>query len=95
MKVVWTKSAIEALNYYCEFIAKESTKNAEKVRLEIINTSKKLPQHPYKYQIDEYYPNNNGSIRRYFKWNYRVVYEITKTHIVVLDVIHTSLNSEA
>ncbi len=51
---------------------------------------KALPAHPKQYQIDEYYPKESGEIRRFFKWSYRIVYEIREDTIDVLNIIHTS-----
>ena len=45
-KVVWTKNALAALTFYCDYIAKESPQNAKKVREEIIASSKSLKHHP-------------------------------------------------
>ncbi|WP_109831772.1 type II toxin-antitoxin system RelE/ParE family toxin [Reichenbachiella versicolor] len=91
-KVEWTNIARASLDYYCSTIEKESPSSANKVKKEIIQTSKKLAKNPYLYQLDEYYPNNNGSIRRFFRWSYRVVYQVREDKIVVLQVYHTSVN---
>ncbi|MDP4680139.1 MAG: type II toxin-antitoxin system RelE/ParE family toxin [Cyclobacteriaceae bacterium] len=88
-KIEWTTRAKASLDYYCSIIAKDSPTNAQKVRKEIVLTSKKLLMNPYLYQVDEYYPNNTGNIRRFFKWSYRIVYQIQEEKVVVLNVYHT------
>jgi plasmid stabilization system protein ParE len=60
------------------------------VKIEVIGSSKKLSVFPKKFQLDEYYPNNSGNIRRYFKWSYRIVYEVNEKTIDILNVLHTS-----
>ncbi|WP_420319309.1 type II toxin-antitoxin system RelE/ParE family toxin [Ekhidna sp.] len=52
--------------------------------------SKSLNLNPEKYQLDEYYSNNPGNIRRYFRWSYRIVYQVNEKTIDILNVIHTS-----
>jgi|GEM_PF-787461 len=91
-KVEWTRKAKASLDYYCSKIAENSPSSASKVKKEIVQTSKKLAQNPYLYQIDEYYPDNTGDIRRFFRWSYRVVYQVQKNRVVVLEVYHTSTN---
>jgi len=89
-KVEWTERANNSLNYYCEKIAEDSVSNSKKVRKEIILTSKKLSKNPELFQIDEYYPDNPGNIRRYYKWSYRVVYQVKDEKVIILNVYHTS-----
>lgn len=89
-KVIWSEKAINSLKDHCNKIKLDSPTAAKRVRLEIINSSKQLNEYPEKYQIDEYYPNNPGNIRRYFRWSYRVIYQINIETIDILNVVHTS-----
>lgn len=66
-KVIWSFKAKESLKDHYKFIKKESLSAAIRVKTEIINSSKSLNEDPEKYQLDEYYPNNPGNIRRYFQ----------------------------
>jgi len=91
-KVEWTKRAKSSLDYYCSFIEEDSPSSARRVKREIIQTSKKLANNPYLYQVDEYYPDNTGDIRRFIRWSYRVVYQVQEHRIVVLQVYHTRTN---
>ncbi|MCV9388499.1 type II toxin-antitoxin system RelE/ParE family toxin [Reichenbachiella ulvae] len=88
--VEWTIRAKKSLDYYCSLISEDSPQNARKVRQEIIKATKQLSSNPYMYQIDEYYPDNSGNIRRFFRWSYRVVYHIQTHKVVILEVYHTS-----
>ncbi len=87
---MWTAKAERSLEIYYHRIKEESPQSAEKVRREIMKAVKALPAHPKQYQIDEYYPKESGEIRRFFKWSYRIVYEIREDTIDVLNIIHTS-----
>lgn len=63
---------------------------AKRVKSELIEATKQLNPYPEKYQLDEYYPNNPGNIRRLFRWSYRIVYEVNEDSIDILNVLHTS-----
>lgn len=89
-KVEWTRRASASLDKYCDHIAQESPSSAKKVRREIVLTAKTLSKNPTLYQLDEYYPDNQGNIRRFFRWDYRVVYQVRKEQVVILDIYHTS-----
>ena len=41
------------------------------------------------YPLDKYRKNNDGSIRAFEKYSYRVAYQITKTEIRILRIRHT------
>ncbi len=89
-RVVWSNRAKQSLKEHYNHIKKESVPAAKKVREKIIEDSKFLALNPEKYQADEYYPNNSGNIRRYFKWSYRIIYEVNEKTIDILNIIHTS-----
>ena len=89
-KVEWTKRASASLDYYCDNIAEESLSSAKKVRREIVLTAKTLSKNATLYQLDEYYPDNEGDIRRFFRWDYRIVYQVREEKVVILNVYHTS-----
>jgi plasmid stabilization system protein ParE len=89
-KVIWSERAKLSLKAHHNYIKQDSTAAAKRVKSEIIKASKDLSLYPEKFQVDEYYPNNPGNIRRFFKWSYRIVYEIQEGHISILNVLHTS-----
>ena len=89
-KVIWSPKAIESLKWHYEYIAKDSVSAARKVKQEIIDATKELNKFPEKFTVDEYYPNNPGNIRRFFRWSYRIIYEVNDKTIDILNVIHTS-----
>lgn len=89
-KVIWSDRAKQSLKFHHDFIKKDSAAAAKKVRKEIIQASKSLNLNPEKHQVDEYFPNNPGNVRRYFRWSYRIVYEVNEKSIDILNIIHTS-----
>lgn len=82
-KVVWSQKAINSLKEHYDYIKKDSIVAARKVKAEILLASKNLKINPERYQIDEYYPNNNGNIRRLFRWNFRIIFEITDHQVSI------------
>ena len=64
-KVIWSERALYALKDHHDRIALDSISAAKEVTNEILKAASQIP-----YQIDEYYPNNPGNIRRLFRWNF-------------------------
>jgi plasmid stabilization system protein ParE len=89
-KVIWSERAKQSLKAHFDKIKKDSPKAANKIKNEIIEASRHLNVFPEKFQLDEFYPKNPGNIRRFFKWSYRIVYQINENSIDILNVIHTS-----
>ena len=88
--VVWSDKAKASLKDIYDYIRKDSIQSAKKVKAEILLASKQLGEHPDQFQLDEFYPNNSGNVRRFFRWSYRIVYEVHDNHIAILLILHTS-----
>lgn len=94
-EVVWTHKAQQALDRLYTYLYDEtSPQQAWKIRQQIVNTAKSLSRQAEIYQLDEYYLDNPGNIRRFFRVNYRVVYQVRESQVVVLNIYHTSQNPE-
>ncbi|MDF9795616.1 plasmid stabilization system protein ParE [Catalinimonas alkaloidigena] len=65
-EVVWTRKAQFALDCHYAYLHDISPQQAWKVRQEIIRSAKSLSTQAEIYQLDEYYPENLGNIRRFF-----------------------------
>jgi plasmid stabilization system protein ParE len=89
-RVIWSDKAKIQLKDHYDWIKLDSKIAADNVRREIIRSTKDLALGPDKYQLDEYYPNNPGNIRRFFRWSYRIIFQVQEDHIAILNVIHTS-----
>ncbi len=89
-RVVWSDRAKLSLREHYNHIKKDSILAANRVKTEIIEATKQLTHFPEKNQLDEYYPNNPGNIRRLFRWSYRIVYEVNEDSVNILNVLHTS-----
>lgn len=91
--VIWTEKASESLDFFCEYIGRDSPSAAKRVKREIILTAKQLAVNPEVYQFDEIFADPVMNIRRFFRWSYKVVYEVNEKEVVILDVFHTSTGS--
>ncbi len=90
--VEWSLRAAASLDFYCGRIAADSLASAIRVRKEIVKSVAKLSKYPTLYQIDEYYPDDKGDIRRFFRWSFRIVYQVRETKVVVLNIFHTGMD---
>ncbi|WP_163385359.1 type II toxin-antitoxin system RelE/ParE family toxin [Cyclobacterium jeungdonense] len=81
--VIWSDKAKMALKDHYDWIKSESKSAADNVRREIIRSTKTLVLNPEKHQLDEYYPNNPGNIRRFFRWSYRIIFQVKMDQIVI------------
>jgi plasmid stabilization system protein ParE len=88
--VVWTEEAAESLDFFCEYIRERSPLAAKRVKKEIIQTAKRLSVYPEMFQIDEIFAEPNKNIRRFFRWSYKITYQVLKDQVVILGVFHTS-----
>ena len=89
VEVVWRKLALKQLNKAYNYIKKESLQSAKKVREEIFDKAGNLKHNPEIYPLDKYRKNNDGTIRAFEVYSYRIAYQITKYEIRILRVRHT------
>jgi len=94
-KVVWQDEAKSSLRRIYIFIKKqESKEQATKVRSMLKKEGDNLGFMPHKYNKDPHLEKYHRDIRFKAIWSYKLVYEITKERIIILEVIHTSRNPE-
>ena len=90
-EVVWSATAIKQLENAYEYILKYSLQNAEKVRADILGSTRKLLANPEIHPIDKYRRNNDGSFRAYELHRYRIAYQITSNKIIIVRLRHTKM----
>lgn len=90
-KVIWDDEAKASLRSIYNYIKKkESVEQAKRVRDEIIELTKGLGFMPHKYVADPFLNDEPGDNRFKVIWSYKIVYEVTKLEVIILDVFHTS-----
>jgi|SRR5665213_66059 len=88
-EVIWPKIVQNQLSKAYEYILKDSSQNAEKVKKDILASTHKLVANPEMHSLDKYRKNNDGSFRAYELHRYRIAYQITKTQIIIVRVRHS------
>jgi plasmid stabilization system protein ParE len=90
-KVIWTRTALNQLFDIHEYIYNntKSLRIANRVILQIQDSSKILSKNPEMYPLDIYKSNNNGNSRAYEIFHYRISYKIEEM-ISIISIRHTS-----
>jgi plasmid stabilization system protein ParE len=90
--IVWSKTSLKHAEEIHEFIFEESKslELADKLIMDLFNSTSVLEIQPELYPLDKYRKSNNGSYRAYEVFSYRIVYREFKDTIRILRVPHTS-----
>ncbi len=90
-EVRWPAKTQRQLEKAYEYILLDSYQNAEKVKADILASTRKLAINPEIHPPDKYKTNNDGSFRAFELHRYRIAYRITKREIIITRVRHTSM----
>jgi plasmid stabilization system protein ParE len=90
-EIRWPLLAQRQLWKAYQYILLDSYQNAEKVKNDILLSTRNLPANPEMYPPDKYRLNNDGSFRAYELHRYRIAYRITEKEIIIVRVRHTSM----
>jgi plasmid stabilization system protein ParE len=91
LQVNWEDEAKIQLKQACNYIKKDSIKNAQKVKKDILTAVTSLSLNPEKYPADKFKFKNDGSFRAFELHHYRIVYRIIQTEIKILRVRHAKM----
>ena len=89
MVIKWNKTALRQLENLIGYIEQESPSHAEKVKSTILLKINSLLQHPEKYYPDKYKIENDGSLRAFENYHFRVSYPIKGNEIRIFRIRHT------
>ena len=92
--VIWDTEAVEQLKEIYDYIKIDSLQAAQKVKSEILATTKILSSNPELFAADLLKDDNDGSYRAFFIYSYRIVYKIADDNIFILRIRHTSREPE-
>lgn len=90
-EVIWPARVQNQLAKIYEHILKDSLQNAEKVKNDILASTRKLIINPEIFSLDKDRKNNDGSFRAYELHHYRIAFQITKKQIIIVRIRHTSM----
>lgn len=90
-EVRWPSKTQRQLEEAYEYILLNSYQNAEKVKTDILESTRKLATNPEIHPPDKYKLNNDGSFRAFELHRYRIAYQITEREIIITRIRHTSM----
>ncbi|HLG39681.1 MAG TPA: type II toxin-antitoxin system RelE/ParE family toxin [Chitinophagaceae bacterium] len=90
-EIRWSATAQKQLAKAYQYILLYSYQNAEKVKKEILDSTRKLAPNPEIHSPDKYRKNNDGSFRPYELHRYRIAYRVTANAIIIVRVRHASM----
>lgn len=89
-KVIIAHKARTSLKEYIQYLKREvSEETAEHVRKGILDKCKSLSDFSG-YSKERYLDGEPGEYRSATKWDYNIIYSVTKDEVRVLNIIHTS-----
>lgn len=93
MKIVWSEFAIASLKSIFEYYKiKVSRRIAQKIRWQILQSTKQLISNPESGQIESYMDNFNQNYRYLLSGNYKIIYRVKKDKIFINDVFDVRQN---
>ncbi len=90
-QVRWPLLAQRQLESAYKYILLSSYQNAQKVKNDILESTRKLTSNPEIYPPDKYRKNNDGCFSAYELHSYRIVYRISEKEIIIVRVRHTGM----
>ena len=90
-EIRWPLAVQRQLAKAYKYILQDSYQNAEKIKSDILVSTRKLSTHPEMFAPDKYRKNNDGSFRAYEIHRYRIAYRVTENEITIVRVRHTSM----
>ncbi|MEO6636695.1 MAG: type II toxin-antitoxin system RelE/ParE family toxin [Ginsengibacter sp.] len=90
-EVRWPLKVQQQLEKAYNYVLADSFQNAEKLKNDILFSTRKLSVNPERYPLDKYRTGNDGTFRAYELYHYRISYRILQNEIVIVRIRHTSM----
>ena len=90
LTILWDKRAKDNLDNIYDFIAEDSIPAAQHVKRELIKLVRSLDDFPEKYSKEALLIDDPENFRSVSRWSYKIIYEVTESHIIIADIFHTS-----
>lgn len=95
-KVIWDDEAKIYFRKSILYIRKTSVQGADKVKKDVLTSTKSLVDIPERqHTLDKYRINNDGNHRAYEIHKYRISSYISKTDIHIVRIPHTSMKPQS
>jgi len=75
-------------------MSESALSRSKSLKSKVLKSFKEIAIHPFMYQIEDNYLNNQGDVRRFFCWDYRIIYQVREKEIIVLKIIPSRSNPE-
>ena len=87
-RIVWTEPALDDVREIVRFIARDSSRHAEQVASEIIQTTQRLAGEPRTgWRVPEF---DDDLVRELACYSYRIIYSIRDSTCFIVGVVHGS-----
>ncbi len=93
-KILVSEKAINQINEIYAYIKQNSKDNAVKVRRKIKETIANLSVLPEAYPRDWFLDQTVGEFRFALVFVYKIVFEVSETEIIILQIFHTAQNPD-
>lgn len=88
LEIVWTERASNSFACIVGRLREYSDELADSFIVGLHDKADQLKNYPKMFQKETFYPDNPGNIRRFFCYQYRVIYEVFDKRVVILDIFH-------
>ena len=89
-KIIWDKQALHYFRDAIRYIRKDSPKNADKVKKEVLQKITELSKRPEIHYPDKYKINNKGDYRAFELHRFRVGYLVKEGEIIIARIRNTN-----
>lgn len=89
LPILWDEEAKLALKEIIQFIAKDSPAGATHVKKTLLKLSRTLGRFPNKFKEEPLLEDLVGNYRSVSKWNWKIVYEVTNSEVIILQILDT------
>ena len=93
-QIVISNQAKGSLKNIVKYIKKDSPTAAEYVRNALFALMENLKTSPQKFPLEPLLASLSKEYHSVVKWHYKIIYRVTTTEVIILDVIHTSRNPD-
>ncbi len=90
-RVAWSNRAITQFSKVLDHIRQDSIQNADKVYEKMIKKLDVAALNPNSCPLEKYKIDNDGSVRAFVLFKYRVIYKIEPDRIRVLRIRHSKM----
>ena len=87
-KIIWNLSAASDFEKILKWVEKRSVQGSEIIEQNIFIKLEQALINPLRFPQDQYKVGNSGEFRCFLSYRYRVTYQVRKTEIRVVRIIH-------